>query len=91
MGSSGKNLSVELGPGFTLLAFGVADADAQSFTEAAAAARVPLRVLRDTFADGREAYGQHLILVRPDQYVAWTGNNAPPETAAVLAKVTGRE
>jgi 2-polyprenyl-6-methoxyphenol hydroxylase-like FAD-dependent oxidoreductase len=88
--SSGKNVFEKLGPGFTLLAFGADDADARGFEEAALSARMPFRVLRDTFDGGREAYEQRLILVRPDQYVAWAGNHAPPDTAALLAKVTGR-
>jgi 4-hydroxyisophthalate hydroxylase len=88
--SSGKNVFEKLGAGFTLLAFGAADIDVIAFEQAAAAARIPFRVVQDTYVGGREAYEQHLILVRPDQYVAWTGNHAPPDTAALLAKVTGR-
>ena len=42
-----------------------------------------------TPAEGREAYGAHLVLVRPDQPVAWTGD-ACPDADAVIATVTGR-
>ena len=31
------------------------------------------------------------MLVRPDQYVAWTGERAPADVPALLAKVTGRD
>jgi hypothetical protein len=87
--SSGKNVFEELGLGFTLLAFGAADAAVQAFEQAAAAERIPLGVVRDSYAGGREAYEHRLVLVRPDQYVAWTGDGAPPDVAALLARVTG--
>jgi hypothetical protein len=50
-----------------------------------------MNVVRDAFAGGREAYEQHLVLVRPDQYVAWTADGAPPDVDALFAKVTGRQ
>ena len=41
-------------------------------------------------ADGpRAAYGQRFILVRPDQYVAWAGNDPPADAAAVLRRAVG--
>ena len=49
-----------------------------------------MNVVRDTFKDGREAFERHLILVRPDQYVAWTGDGKPADLAALFAQVTGR-
>ena len=88
--SSGKNVFEELAAGFTLLAFGAAEADVQAFETAALAAHVPLEIVRDTFDGGREAYERHLILVRPDQFVAWTGDQAPPDAGGLLARVTGR-
>jgi 2-polyprenyl-6-methoxyphenol hydroxylase-like FAD-dependent oxidoreductase len=88
--SSGKNIFEGLGTGFTLLAFGASDADVNAFTRAASDARVPLAVLRDSFDGGREAYGQRLVLVRPDQYVAWVGQSTPPDVVTLLQKVTGR-
>jgi hypothetical protein len=29
------------------------------------------------------------VLVRPDRHVAWRGNRAPADPAALLARVTG--
>src|SRR4029079_4228417 len=53
--SSGRNVYEELGAGFTLLALGVAPDVVDAFV--AAAGPVPLTVVRDTWADGREAFG----------------------------------
>jgi 4-hydroxyisophthalate hydroxylase len=88
--SSGKSVFEELGLDFTLLAFGATDAAVLAFEQAAVATRVPLKVVRDTYAGGREAYEHHLVLVRPDQYVAWTGDEAPLDAAALLERLTGR-
>jgi len=88
--SSGRSVFEELGRGFTLLAFD-ADPDAVAeFEHAAKASGTPLTVVADTAAGGREAYGARLILVRPDQYVAWTGVDAPADLPALLARLTGR-
>ena len=58
--------------------------------EAAAKAHgLPLNVVRDTYADGREDYESHLILVRPDQFVVWAGDAAPADSAALLRQVAG--
>src|SRR6186997_1084365 len=43
--SSGRDVFEELGRGFTLLAFGVDDADVRAFEQAAASLKVPLKVV----------------------------------------------
>jgi 2-polyprenyl-6-methoxyphenol hydroxylase-like FAD-dependent oxidoreductase len=88
--SSGRNVFEELGADFTLLAFGEQDEAARAFEAAARAHHVPLEIIRDSYADGREAYAAPLILVRPDQYVVWTGERAPADVAALLQRVAGR-
>ena len=65
-------------------------ATSPAFERAAAASGVPLTVVRDTLDGGRDAYGCRLILVRPDQFVSWTGDRAPDDVPALLATVTGR-
>jgi hypothetical protein len=86
--SCGENIFEHLGPAFTLLAFG-RDEAAAAFAHAAQSLNVPLAVLRDSYGDERADYAARLVLVRPDQFVAWTGDDAPRDVAALLRKVTG--
>lgn len=88
--SDGRPVFAALGPGFTLLALDAAEADVRAVRDAARDAGMPLTVLRETAAGGREAYGARLVLVRPDQFVAWTGDTAPADPAALARAVTGR-
>lgn len=88
--SSGRNVFEELGDGFALLAFDADAAVVAGFEAAASELGVPLKVIRDSSAGGREAYKARLILVRPDQYVAWCGDAAPMPPRAILAKAVGR-
>jgi 2-polyprenyl-6-methoxyphenol hydroxylase-like FAD-dependent oxidoreductase len=88
--SSGRNVFEDLGEDFTLLAFDAADDAVAAFAAAAAALRVPLKVVRDTYRDGRTAYKARLILVRPDRYVAWTSDGAAADASVVIAKAAGR-
>src|SRR5262245_39010699 len=87
--SSGRNVFEELGSDFTLIAFDAADAVAADFERAAEARGVPLRVVRDSYRDGRTAYEARLMLVRPDRYVAWLSDAAPACPDAVIARVVG--
>ncbi|MGH3226305.1 MAG: hypothetical protein ACRDPY_47795, partial [Streptosporangiaceae bacterium] len=87
--SSGRNVFEELGSGYTLIALTGHPRSAAPFEAAAMALRIPLRVVADTFAGPRTAYGSRFILVRPDQYVAWAGDDLPTDPAVVLRKVVG--
>ncbi len=88
--SSGRNVFEELGADFTLFAFDADEPTASAFAAAAANLRVPLKIVRDSYRDGREAYAAKLILVRPDRYVAWIADSAPGDAAAIIGKAVGR-
>jgi 2-polyprenyl-6-methoxyphenol hydroxylase-like FAD-dependent oxidoreductase len=83
---SGKNIFEELGDGFTLIDLGAGQA-ASNFEQAASKLGVPLKVVRDSATDGREKYQSRLMLVRPDQFVAWMDDGAQPED--VLRRAIG--
>ncbi len=89
--SSGRNVFEALGRGFALLAFDVDDRTIGPFEQAARALGVPLKIIRDSYADARKLYEARLVLVRPDQYVAWAGDAAPQDVRSLMAKVTGRD
>jgi 2-polyprenyl-6-methoxyphenol hydroxylase-like FAD-dependent oxidoreductase len=89
--SSGRDVFEELGRGFTLLAFGADDAGVAAFQQAAGARGIPFKAVRDSDADGRTRYEARMILVRPDQFIAWTGDRAPDDAGALMRKVTGRD
>jgi hypothetical protein len=88
--SDGRNVFEALGAGYTLLAFGAPEGAVAPFLMAARDLGVQLQIVLDTYGGGREAYEAHLILVRPDQYVVWAGDEAPDDAAAILRRVTGR-
>ena len=91
---SGRNVFDALGAGFTLLDFGADDASASAFEDAARALRLPLDVVREPEATEETArYRASLILVRPDHFVAWTGDGKAaldaPFASAVLRRAVG--
>jgi 2-polyprenyl-6-methoxyphenol hydroxylase-like FAD-dependent oxidoreductase len=87
--TSGRNVFEELGSGFTLLALDAAE-DAARIAAAAQARKVPLTVICDTAKEGRAGYGCKLILVRPDQFIAWSGHAAPDDPEALIRTVAGQ-
>jgi len=85
--TDGRNVFEALGRGFTLLAFDVEDSVVASFETAAQAQGMPLTVVRDSYDGGLQAYESQLILVRPDQFVAFCGEVT--DVAAHVAKAVG--
>lgn len=86
--ADGVSLHDRLGLWFTLVVLD--DTDTLAMEAAAAAAKLPLEVLRIERPDLRRVYERNLILVRPDQHVAWRGDTLPSDCSALLDLVTGR-
>lgn len=81
--SKGRNVYEEFGDGYTLLAFGAGSDAVHSFMAAAAAMGLPFKLIEDSAEGERQRYETRLILVRPDQFVAWTGAGAVSEAEAM--------
>ena len=84
----GRSLYDALGPDFTLLRFDRA-ADADPIARSAADQGLPLAVLDVAAEDGAALYREKLVLVRPDQHVAWRGNAPPADPDGVIARLRG--
>jgi 2-polyprenyl-6-methoxyphenol hydroxylase-like FAD-dependent oxidoreductase len=87
--ASGRPIHDELGPDFTLLRVGGSSADIRGLSEAAGRRRVPLRVLDVAEPSAATLCGAELLLVRPDQHVAWRGNEPPRDPLALIDRVRG--
>jgi len=86
--SCGSNVYERLGAGFSLLVG--AEADPTAFAKAAANLSLPLEVIVDKDARGEfRRYEAERVLVRPDQYVAWTDVGGPGDPTTVLHRAIG--
>ncbi|MGZ3410345.1 MAG: FAD-dependent monooxygenase [Xanthobacteraceae bacterium] len=84
----GDSLFDRLGPGFTLLRLG-ASPPAAEIRDAAARRKIPFAVLDIADPDVRDLYERDLVLIRPDQHVAWRGNAVPNDVDGLLARLSG--
>lgn len=78
----------ELGIGFTLLCIGVSEARVTD-TFALSELKAPLTVRRIDHDGLAELYEARYILVRPDQHVAWRGQEMPADLGALLDRACG--
>jgi 2-polyprenyl-6-methoxyphenol hydroxylase-like FAD-dependent oxidoreductase len=76
------------GPWFTLVDF-AGDGRADALLDAATAQGLPVRHSVVTDRAVRELWERDLVLIRPDQHVAWRGNRLPPNPGAVVRRVGG--
>ena len=85
----GASLYDRLGTGLSLLRLSD-DANVVPFIESATKHRVPLNVVELRGATLETRYKAPLLLVRPDQHVAWRGSSADKEEAgAIIDRVRG--
>jgi 2-polyprenyl-6-methoxyphenol hydroxylase-like FAD-dependent oxidoreductase len=84
----GRAVYAQLDRWFSLLAFG--DVDSMAAERAAAARGIPLKIIRIADDHARRIYAADMLLVRPDQHIAWRGNSLDEASAArVLAMALG--
>ena len=50
---------------------------------------MPLKLIRDDSAESREFYQATLILVRPDQFIAWTSDGDVTDAAGIIRRMVG--
>ncbi len=84
----GRSLYDALGPEFTLLRFDPA-IKTHALAEASLALGLPLAVLDIAPGEADAVYREKLVLVRPDQHIAWRGDDAPEDVLGLLNHVRG--
>jgi 2-polyprenyl-6-methoxyphenol hydroxylase-like FAD-dependent oxidoreductase len=86
----GRSLYDAMGPGYTLLRFDPA-VEIDAVVAAAAGRGVPLTVL-DVASDAVAGLYRHkLLLSRPDQHVAWRGDEQPADPLALIDLIRGAQ
>jgi len=88
--ADGSALQDHFGSGFTLLRIGAAPPAAVALIAAARARSVPFTVVDVPEPDAVAKYqGYGLVLVRPDQHIAWRGQADPAQPEAILDRIAG--
>lgn len=88
--ASGRALYDDLGRHFTLLCFDASKTDPAPLQAAFAERSVPLTVLHIDDVAAADKYQHHaLVLVRPDQHIAWRSHTVPSKPHTVVAKIIG--
>jgi hypothetical protein len=87
---SGTTLYDRIGNAFGLLVLGNFPAVELALAAEAVERAIPLRVIHLTDPDAASVYGPGVVLIRPDQHVAWRGTEVPDGgAAAVFDRVLG--
>jgi 2-polyprenyl-6-methoxyphenol hydroxylase-like FAD-dependent oxidoreductase len=73
---------------WTLLSLGEAHSDVRAFVEAAAKLKLDLKVVKHASNDLAQLYEANLVLMRPDQIVAWRGADTT-QAEAILKQACG--
>lgn len=84
----GRSLYDALGPEYTLLRFDPS-VKVDALMSAARERGVPLQALSVAPDDTVDAYTTKLVLARPDQHVAWRGNEQPADPGCLIDHVRG--
>jgi hypothetical protein len=83
----GSALQEKLGLYYALVA--LVDFDSRAIERAAAELAMPLTIVKLTQPGLKKIYERDFLLVRPDQHVAWRGDELPADFTTVLRHVSG--
>jgi hypothetical protein len=86
--SNNRSLYDALGPDYTLIRFD-SSVRVEGFVKGAADRAVPLTMLDIEVPGARDIYTHKLLLVRPDQHVAWRGHAEPAVPEELIDLVRG--
>jgi 2-polyprenyl-6-methoxyphenol hydroxylase-like FAD-dependent oxidoreductase len=84
----GRSLYDALGAGYSLVRLDARTRIA-GLVEAARLRQLPLTILDVDGQCARGLYGNKLVLVRPDQHIAWRGDREPPDPLELIDLVRG--
>lgn len=87
--SDGRQSNEAFGPGFTLFAFDREMRFCDQMTAEALKLNIPLTVVSDPGSPAADIYRCSQILVRPDNFVAWTDQSGEVNPTAILRKASG--
>lgn len=87
--SNGARVYEHLGQAFVLIAVGPQASNVQRFIEAAEALTVPLKIVATAATDDTLQWGAKLILVRPDEFVAFASNELSTTPFKILQRAIG--
>lgn len=85
----GSSIFDRLGKWFTLIRLTSCRVDTHPLEKAAELRNIPLKVLNVAVPEAAELYERSLLLIRPDQYIAWRGDTLPDDCHALLSQVWG--
>ena len=87
--SDGTPIFKLFGSGFTLLNFGLSPKETNIFETSAANLGLPLDIVLIDDEHAKSIYRYNLVLIRPDQHVAWRSNQVPPNARKILKIASG--
>jgi 2-polyprenyl-6-methoxyphenol hydroxylase-like FAD-dependent oxidoreductase len=88
--TDGRSTLDLFGHGFVLLRFGHPTDAEDRFEHLAKESGIPLQVIDIRQPEIADLYQRRLILVRPDGFVAWRGDELPADISTLLSTITGR-
>jgi hypothetical protein len=75
---------------FTLLRLNDSNTDCSPLLNAAKERGVPITLFDQEEPETYDLYQAELVLIRPDEYVAWRGDSLPQDPMALVDLISGR-